>query len=95
MSYGKLVICALSAVVLLSPSLSKSEDLGKTQLQPMSNVQTPTRPPIFQLRSLKNMSSPTLNQPAQCNQVGQSCSQDSDCCSGACDTLANGSKQCL
>jgi hypothetical protein len=94
MSYAKLVICALSAVVLLSPSSSKSELQDRTQIQFMSDTQAPAGSAVLQLRHPKKMS-PTHRQPALCTGVNGKCTQDSDCCSGACDTFANGCNCCI
>lgn len=34
-------------------------------------------------------------EPAMCKGVGESCTQDSDCCSGGCDTFPNGDMKCI
>ena len=90
MAYVKLAICALSAVILLSLGSAKSELLNKSQIQPSGEERASpfTGLATFQSKRPEKMS-PTLGQPLQCKNLGESCTYDSECCSNFCNAVGS------
>src|SRR5262245_19944214 len=94
MDYVRLAICALCAVILLSFGSAKSELLNKWQIQLSGEEQSSPFVGFatFQSKRPEKMS-PTFGQLAQCRNLGQTCTLDSECCSKNCNSFG-GENRC-